>query len=89
MMIVVLALYVVVLLNERLASLSQRLSVAQKLVGNAAAVFSLVLVSFPIQDKYMLIFGGAMCECVATWLCTYQVINVVNRFAQLKNGIAT
>ncbi len=89
MMIVILALYVVVLQNQYLASLSQRLSVTQKLVGNAAAVFILFLTFFPIQDKYMLISGGAMCGCVATWLCSHHVANIINRFAQHKNGIVT
>ena len=70
MMIVIPALYLMVLQNQRLASLSQRLSVAQKLVGSAAAVFIIVLTFYPVQDKYMLIFGGAMCGCVATWLCS-------------------
>lgn len=65
-----------VLQNQRLASLSQRLSFAEMLVGSAAAVFTLVLTFFPIQDKYMLILGGAMCGCVATWLCSYHAANI-------------
>lgn len=89
MMIFILALYVMVLQNQRLASLSQRLSVAEKLVGSAAAVFILVLTFFPIQDRYMLILGGAMCECTATWLCSHHAANIVNRSAQHRNGIVT
>ena len=89
MMIFILALYVMVLQNQRLASLSQRLSVAEKLVRSAAAVFILVLTFFPIQDRCMLILGGAMCGCVATCLCSYHAANIVNRVAQHRNGIVT
>jgi hypothetical protein len=89
MIFITLALYLMVLQNQRLASLSQSLSVAQKLVGSAAAVFILGLTLFPIQDKYMLILGGAMCGCAATWLCSYHAANIVNRFAQHRNGIVT
>ncbi|DBA74124.1 TPA: hypothetical protein ACH3X1_010929 [Trebouxia sp. C0004] len=39
----------------------------------AAAVFILLLEFFPIQDKCMLIFGGALCGYVAT--CAMQLSN--------------